>query len=49
MVARVDVGGCLVAKHVAPRLTSGCGNHEQQQQAWLKEREKRRLISVGFT
>jgi len=51
VVARVAVGGCLVGELVVPRLTSGCGRHEQQQQqAWLRERERRRrLIFVGFT
>jgi len=51
VVARVAVGGCLVTEQVAPRLASGCGSHElQQQQAWVRERERRRrLIFVGFT
>ena len=41
VVAKVAVGGCLVAELVAPRLASGCGSYEQQQQqTWLREREK---------
>ena len=41
-MARVAVDGCLVAKLVAPRLASGCGSDEQQQQAWPRGRERKK-------